>query len=234
MVVSVALTLYDELVTVPRQKLDGMQGLYVFLARLAIQFDHTFPCRSVVRYQATVVLVAIQLEHIDGLAVRTPGNVGEVDGACVSDRIADHTAVGGLERDGFVCVDVINTHLNHMGVHTRHGIFVWLVGGFAGEDVHLRVVGNHRLVHTVKGQPLTVRTPEGALVDAELIAVYGLAVHNVAAAVRCQLVLVALAVNDKQLVIFHIHRSLRDTVPVVGFLSGDAILPNNRVGHIVQ
>ena len=58
-----------------------MQGLYIFVARLAIEFSNALARCGVVRHEAAVVLVAVEFEHIDGLAIGTPGNVGEVDGA---------------------------------------------------------------------------------------------------------------------------------------------------------
>ena len=83
-----------------------------------------------------------------------------------------------------------------MSVHPGHGIFVWLVGGFAREDIHLRVVGNHALVHAIESQALTVGTPEGALVNAKLITVDALAINYLATTVSRQLVFLALGVND--------------------------------------
>ena len=100
MVVAVALALHDELAAVPRQELDGVHRLDVFVAGFAIQFSNAFARRGVVRHQTAVVLVAIQLEHVDGLGIRTPRDVGEVDGLCVGDKIAGHTAIGRLEIDG--------------------------------------------------------------------------------------------------------------------------------------
>ena len=72
-------------------------------------------------------------------------------------------------------------------------------------------------------------TPECAFLDAELIAMHALSIDNLAAAICCQLVLLALLVSDEQLVALHIGRSLRDAVPVVGCLSGDAVLPYHFV-----
>ena len=52
-----------------------------------------------------------------------------------------------------------------------HGIFVWLVRCFAGENIDLWIVGHHALVHAVEGEALSVGTPERAFVDAEFITV---------------------------------------------------------------
>ncbi len=56
----------------------GWQWLYVFLIGLAIEFASLLASLCAVGSKATVVLVAVQLEHIDGLAVRAPCDVGEV------------------------------------------------------------------------------------------------------------------------------------------------------------
>ena len=50
-------------------------------------------------------------------------------------------------------------------------------------DVDLRIVGYHTLVHTIEGEQFAVRTPEGSLADAELIAVNTLSINNFAASV---------------------------------------------------
>ena len=91
-VVAIFLTLEDELGVIPRQELDGMQGLDVFVAGFTIELSDTLTCRSIITHQATVILLAVQLKHVDGLAVGTPCDVGEI-------------AVGGiacLQVDGLV------------------------------------------------------------------------------------------------------------------------------------
>ena len=211
-----------------------MQRLDVFVAGLAVELCLTLTRHGIVADEAAVVLVAVQFEHIDGLGIRAPGDVGEIDRARVGNGIAGHTAVGCLKVDGLVGGDVIDTHRHHMGIHAGHGIFVGLVGGTAGEDVDLWVVGHHRLVHAVEGQALAVRTPEGAFSDAELVSMYGGTVHHIAAAVCAQLALLALTINDIKLMVFHVSRCPRMAVPVVGLLSGDAVLPHNFMTHEVN
>ena len=197
-----------------------MQGLYVFVAGFTIEFSNAFACCSVVRHEAAVVLVAIEFEHIDGLAIGTPGNVGKVDGAGVSDRIADHAAIGCLEIDGLVGIDVIDAYRHHMGVHACHGIFVRLVGCLAGEDVHLRIVRHHALVHAIEGQSRAVWTPECAFVDTKLISVYGRTVHHTTATVSRQLVFLALGVNDIQLMVLDNRRGFPFTLAIVILVGG--------------
>ena len=197
-----------------------MHGLDIFVARLAIEFSNAFARCGVVRHEAAVILVAIQFEHIDGLAVGTPGNVGEIDGFRVGDKITEHTAVECLERDGFVRVYVINTYCHHVGVHARHGIFVRLIGRFAWEDIHLRIVRHHALVHAVEGQSRAVRTPERAFADAKLITVDGLSVHNFATAVRRQLVFLAFGIDDIQLMVLDNRRGFPFALAIVVLVGG--------------
>ena len=77
-VIAVLLTLHDELAVIPWQELDGMLGLNVFLAGFAIKFCQFLTCRGIIGNQSAVVLVAIQFEHIDGLAVRPPADIREI------------------------------------------------------------------------------------------------------------------------------------------------------------
>ena len=83
-----------------------------------------------------------------------------------------------------------------MGIHTCHGVFVGLVGSLTRENIDLWIVGHHALVHAVEGQTLSVRTPERTFIDAELVAVNALAVHNLTTAIGGQLMFLALCVND--------------------------------------
>ena len=100
MIVAVALALHDELVCVPWQKLYGMQGFYVFVAGLSQQLClFSSRCR-IVADQTAVVLIAVQFEHINVLAVWTPCYVGEIT-VC---------RVTCLQVDGRLCIQVINTN----------------------------------------------------------------------------------------------------------------------------
>ena len=116
-----------------------------------------------------------------------------------------------------------------MGGHSSHRVFVGLMGRHSGEDVNLWIVGHHALVHTVECQTLSVRTPEGTLPDAELVAVDALSIYYFATSVRRQLVFLAVTIHHIQLVVLHIGCCFRDAVPVVGCLSRYAVLPYNFV-----
>ena len=78
MVVAILAALHDKAVAVPRQELDRVARLHVFLVGFAIEFACLLAGFCIVGSQTAVVLVAVQFEHIDGLAVRTPCDVGEV------------------------------------------------------------------------------------------------------------------------------------------------------------
>ena len=199
MVVAVALTLHDELVAVPRQELDGMKRFDVFVAGLTIEFSDTFARRGIVRHQSTIVLVAIQFEHVDGLGIGTPGNVGEI-----TSLPRPLQREGSFEIDGFVSFQIIDTYCYLMTGHTSHRVLVRLVSSLTWEDVNLRIVCHHALVHAIECQTLSVRTPECSLLYAKLVAMNTLSIDNFATAVGAQLVLFAFAVNHIQLMAFDV------------------------------
>ena len=111
--------------------------------------------------------------------------------------------------------------------HPRHRVFVRLIRGTAGEDIHLRIVGHHTLVHAIEGQPLSVRTPECAFFNAKLITVNTLSIDNLTRAIGGELVLLFVGIDHKELISFHICCSLRDAVPVISRLSSDTVLPDD-------
>ena len=118
--------------------------------------------------------------------------------------------------------------------HTSHGVLVGLVTGVAWEDIYLWVVGYHALVHAIESQFATIRAPEGTLVDTEFITMHTLTVHNLSAAVCAQLVLLTGTIHHIQLVVLHIGCGTRGGVPVVGLLSGYAVLPDYLLGLEVE
>ena len=78
MVVAILAALHDKAVAVPRQELDRMTWFYIFLVGLAIEFACLLAGFCIVGSQTAIVLVAVQFEHINGLAVRTPCDVGKI------------------------------------------------------------------------------------------------------------------------------------------------------------
>ena len=106
-----------------------------------------------------------------------------------------------------------------MTCHACHRIFVGLITCRTGEDVYLRIVGHHALVHTIKGQSVAFGAPECTFSDTELIAMHALSVNYLPAAVLTQLVLNALTVNYIKLIVFNIGSGARYRIPVVSCLS---------------
>ena len=183
-VVAILAALHDEAAIVPRQELDWVARLYILLIGLAIEFTCLLTSLCAVGCQATVVLVAVQFEHIDGLAVRAPCDVGEV-AVC---RIAS------LQIDGLAGHAVEHAHSYLVRCLACHRILVWCRLGAAGfclrmievinlRDIHLRIICYHALVHAVEGEQFAVRAPEGTLADAELIAVNTLTIYDFSAAI---------------------------------------------------
>ena len=84
---------------------------------------------------------------------------------------------------------IVHTYGNKMRRHASHRVFVRFVGCLTWVDVYLWVVGNHTLIHSVKGQFLTVWTPERTFLNPKLITMNGLSIHNFAGTVCGQLVL---------------------------------------------
>ena len=218
MVVAILLALHDELRVVPRQEYDGVLRLYVFSARLAIEFADALPVGSIVADQTTVILVAVQLKHVDGLRVGAPCDVGEVAVG----------GVAGLQIDGLAALHVVDADSHLVARHACHRIFVGLFLGHARVDVHLRIVAHLGLVHAVEGQTQSVGAPEKSLHDAELIAVYGLAVDNLPRAVGSELCFAAFGIAHEELVVACESQCTRGLVPfLVRLACLDFLPPHN-------
>ena len=194
MVVAVALALHDEFVSVPWQELDGVERFHVFVAGLTHHLCLFGACCRIVAYQPAIVLVAVQFEHIDVLAVRTPCYVGEIT----------VRRVACLQVDGFLCTQVIYAYSHFVRGHASHRILIWQVFGHSVENVHLRIVADHGLVHAVESQTLTVGTPKGTLLNAELVAVDALTIDDIATAVRGQLALLVIGCAHEKLAVLDI------------------------------
>ena len=69
------------------------------------------------------------------------------------------------------------------------------------ENIHLRIVADHGLVHAVESQALTVGAPEGALLDAEFVAVDALPLDDFATAVSGQLALLVVCRTHEKLAV---------------------------------
>ena len=199
MVVAILLTLHKELRCVPWKEGQRVERLHVFLVCLAVELFFFLASCSVVAHEAAVVLVAVELKHVDGRCVGAPRDVGEI----AVGRVAS------VKVDGLLCVEVIHSNGHLVARHSRHRIFVGFEGRLALEGVHLRIVGHHRLVHAVEGEPLSVGTPEETFLNAELVAVYGLSIHYLSAAVGGQLCVHVIGVGHVELVVFYVGMCLR-------------------------
>ena len=156
-----------------------MEGFHVFLTLLLVERGKTLPRCGIVADELAVVLVAVKLEHIDDLAVRAPGDIGEVTVSRVT----------GLQIERSSRRYVIDADGDLMAGLSCHWVFVGLVGGAAAIDIYLRIVCHHRLVHAIEGESLSVGTPKGAFLDTELVAVYALSIDYLTAAVGGELAL---------------------------------------------
>ena len=183
-VVAILAALHDEAAVVPRQELDWVARLYILLIGLAIELAGLLASLCAVGSEATVILVAVQLKHIDGLAVRAPCDVGEVAVCWVT----------SLQIDGLAGHAVEHAYGHLMRCLACHRILVWCRLGAAGlclrmievinlRDIHLWIISHHALVHAVEGEQFAVRAPEGTLADAELIAVNTLTIYDFSAAI---------------------------------------------------
>lgn len=103
MVVAVLLALHEELGVVPWQEHDRMLRLNILLIGFAIKFACLLACSSIVAYKTAVVLVAVELEHIDSLVVWTPCYVGEITVGWV--------ACLKIHGIACLCVEYANSHL---------------------------------------------------------------------------------------------------------------------------
>ena len=63
------------------------------------------------------------------------------------------------------------------------------------KKVHLRIVGHHALVHTVKSEAHAIGAPEEATMDTKLITVHALSVHNLARTIGGNLHVILLSIS---------------------------------------
>ena len=169
MVIPVALAPVDELGFVPGQESQGVLRLYVTGMLLFVKHAFLLAGFGIVLHQLCVVLVAVQFDDIDVFLVGRPADVGKVTVGWVT----------CLQVNGFSRLYMIDADGHLMAGHACHRIFVGHEGCDAGGSVHLRIIGHHALVHPVKSQIRSFRTPECAFHDTELVAVNRLTIDNV-------------------------------------------------------
>ena len=225
-VVTVLLALHDKRVFVPREEDNGCLRLDILVVRLAIEFGDAVAGLGIITDQAAVVLVAIQFHHVDDVAIGVPGDVGEV-------------AVGGvasIEIDRLTCCQVIDTHRDLVRGLPCHGIFLGSRGGNVACGIgHLRhinqgIVGDHRLVHAIECQACACRIPEQSTHDAELVAVHGLAIDDVARTVGCELSGLPCPISDIEVVALHVGQCPTLLAPLGGLLLATVLTPHLLLG----
>ena len=190
-VISILLTLHDKFAVVPRQELDGMERLYIFVVFLFIDYPDLVAGFRVIAGQLAIILVAVKFKHVDGLVIWAPGDIGEI-------------SVGRVSRfqvKGLSCLYVIDPYGHLMAGHASHWIFVGLVLGFTCEDIHLRIISHHALIHPIESQLLAIVVPECPFADAEFITVNALSINDFTTAICCQLLRFSIGQSNEQLVV---------------------------------
>ena len=142
-VVAVLLALDDELVGVPRQEGHGGVRGDILLVALGVECGTFVARHGVVSVERHLVLLAVELLEVNGLAVGAPADVDEV-------------AVFGaahLEVDRLVGLHVIDADSHFVGGASGHGILLRSEYGHAIRiHVDEGIIGHHRLVHTIEGK----------------------------------------------------------------------------------
>ena len=179
MVVAVLLTLHEELGVVPWQEHDRMLRLNILLVGLAIEFACLLASNSIIAYKTAVVLVAVEFEHIDSLVVGTPCDVREITvGRVASLKI--HSIAG-------LCIEHAYSHLvrsltcHRILVGSGYGtasLCLWMLEIINLGNIYLRIVGHHRLIHTIESEFCTAVAEVGTFMNAELVAMNALSVNN--------------------------------------------------------
>ena len=142
-VVAVLLALDDELVGVPRQEGHGGVRSDILLVMLGVERGTFVARHGVVSVERHLVLLAVELLEVNGLAVGAPADVDEV-------------AVFGaarLEVDRLVGLYVVDTDGHFVGGASGHGILLRSEYGHAiWIHVDEGIIGHHRLVHAIEGE----------------------------------------------------------------------------------
>ena len=139
---------------------------------------------GVVTDQSAVVLVAVEFENVNRLAVGRPRHVGEIHGFPVHfarrGQLLGIVAFRCFEINRFAGLQIVDSNRHIVALFACHRVFVGLVGRRPRLDVHLRIVGHFRLVHPIEGQSLPVGAPEHTFADAKLAAMHALAIDDFA------------------------------------------------------
>ena len=96
-----------------------------------------------------------------------------------------------------------------------HRVFVGLALCYSTENVHLRIVSHHALIHAIECQFLSIGCPKHTFVYAKLVTVYALTIDDFPASIGRQLNVVAIRGAYMELLTFrfYIRGSLGDGIP---------------------
>ena len=217
-VVSGLLAPVDKLVTVPWQEGHGVLWLDVLGMADLHELSLELAGLGIKLEESGMVLVAVDIVEQDMLAVGRPADAG----------IVLVRVVAGLKPYCAVAAQIVDAHAHLVACLAGHRVLDGLDSGDAGADVYERVVGYHRLVHTVEAELAAVGTPEGTLADAKLVSVDGLAVYDFAAAVVAELDRLAAACGgDVEIVVLIVGEIARRTGVV---LPGDRAVKGAALG----
>ena len=200
---AVRLALEQEAAVVPRQEGEGILRFDEAGVGLGIETADALARGSIVSHEVATVLTAGQLKEEDVFGIGRPGNIGEIAVRGVACPQIYALARGRIE----------DSHGDFVARHARHGIFLRSGLRHLGGAIHFYVdegkIRDHALVHAVESQQSSVGTPECALVDAELIAVDGGSVEQLAAAISADGEVSAIGGADIEVMLAHVCRAVR-------------------------
>ena len=166
MLVAVAFAEPEEEFGVARDEEEALLGVDV--AGVGLFEEHFVEVAGfdVVAFEPEMVLLAADFGDIEVFFVGAPGEVGEVVFAFVEGVVLTRAEVGDFFGGGVVDADG-----DLVALHARHGVFERFGRSDARGGVDERIVGDHGFVHAVEGEVAALGGPEGALFDAEFVAV---------------------------------------------------------------
>ena len=157
----------DENIRAALYEADGVLGLYPGGIALREYGAHKTAITGPVLVKVHMVLAAVHNLGVDVLAVRAPGDVGD---------IAFLREISNVQPYGFFADNVKNTYGNVLRGHSVHGIIDFLEAAGAGFYVQKRELCDLSLVLAVEGHFCRIRRHKPAGVDAKLVAAYSLAI----------------------------------------------------------
>ena len=192
----IAFALVDELVFVPREEGERILRFYETVVSFGVESLEAFTSGGIISHEVATLLAAWHLHDVEGLAVRTPREVGEI---AVGDVVQ-------FQPNGAVCGRREDANSDFVHRHTCHGIFVGIglsnAHFWVHQSVDLWIVCHHGLVHAIESELIALGAPECTFVDAKLIAVNRGAVEQFAVAICRHLMGATVGGGDKEVVVF--------------------------------